>query len=287
MKRLRHPIRAIREPFGTAGLIVACVALIAALGGTALAAAKLNSTQKKEVEKIAKKFAGKPGAPGAPGAAGPTGPQGSGGSAGKDGTNGTNGTNGAPGKSVQVSTIEPEEGKCEERAGAEVKTEGSGTAVEVCDGENGAPGPEGSPWTLGGLLPAGKTETGAWSFMGGEADGNNILASISFPIPLAAGTAPKEEHVHFQGEANFSSFCEHTSPPTAKPGELCIYNGGAGGNQDALVNAEFIEASNPFIGPIATPSSGTSGALLVFKFTGEPGEVARGFGVWAVTAPEN
>lgn len=92
MKRLRHPIRAIREPFGTAGLIVACVALIAALGGTALAAkGALTGKQKKEVEKIAKKFAGKPGANGAPGAQGPAGP------AGKDGTNGTNGTNGTDG----------------------------------------------------------------------------------------------------------------------------------------------------------------------------------------------
>ena len=65
MKRLRHPIRAIREPFGTAGLIVACVALVLALTGAAFAAAGLTGKQKKEVEKIAKKYAGKPGAAGA------------------------------------------------------------------------------------------------------------------------------------------------------------------------------------------------------------------------------
>jgi hypothetical protein len=69
------------------------IALVAALGGTALAASKLNSTQKKEVEKIAKKYAGKPGAAGAQGPAGPTG------SAGKNGTDGTNGTNGKDGTS--------------------------------------------------------------------------------------------------------------------------------------------------------------------------------------------
>lgn len=86
MKRLRHPITSIREPFGTAGLIVAMIALIAALGGTALAASKLNSTQKKEVEKIAKKFAGKNG---------PTGPAGPGGAAGKEGAAGAAGKNGA------------------------------------------------------------------------------------------------------------------------------------------------------------------------------------------------
>ena len=76
---MRHPVRAIREPFGTAGLVVAGIALIAALGGTAFAATKLNSTQKKEVEKIAKRFAGKNGKDGAvgpPGSAGPAGPKG-------------------------------------------------------------------------------------------------------------------------------------------------------------------------------------------------------------------
>ena len=48
---IRHPIRAAREPFGKAGLIVAIVALVAAIGGTALAASGLNSKQKKEVDK--------------------------------------------------------------------------------------------------------------------------------------------------------------------------------------------------------------------------------------------
>ena len=57
-------IERIHQKLGTAGFVIAIVALIAALGGTALAAAKLNGTQKKEVEKIAKKYAGKPGAAG-------------------------------------------------------------------------------------------------------------------------------------------------------------------------------------------------------------------------------
>jgi Collagen triple helix repeat (20 copies) len=98
MKRLRHPIRAIREPFGTAGLIVAMIALVAALGGTALAAAKLNSTQKKEVEKIAKKYAGKSGATGPAGAAGATGPAGKEGAEGLAGKNGKDGSEGKEGK---------------------------------------------------------------------------------------------------------------------------------------------------------------------------------------------
>jgi len=97
MRRLSHPIRAIREPFGTAGLIVAMIALVAALGGTALAAAKLNSTQKKEVEKIAKKFAGKPGSAGSTGPAGGAGPAGLAGGTGKAGNNGKEGKEGKEG----------------------------------------------------------------------------------------------------------------------------------------------------------------------------------------------
>jgi hypothetical protein len=38
MKKLKHPIRSIREPFGTAGLIVATIALVMAMLGGAYAA---------------------------------------------------------------------------------------------------------------------------------------------------------------------------------------------------------------------------------------------------------
>jgi len=87
--------RRIHDKLGTAGLIVAVVALIAALGGTALAAAGLNSKQKKEVKKIAKQFAGKPGATGP---AGPKGDQGPKGDAGPKGDPGAKGDQGVPGK---------------------------------------------------------------------------------------------------------------------------------------------------------------------------------------------
>src|SRR5262249_46017666 len=162
----------IREPFGTAGLVVACVALIAALGGTALAAAKLNSTQKKEVEKIAKKFAGKPGAPGAAGPPGPAGPpregggqgrkrghpqdganrkdggNGKDGANGKDGTNGTNGTDGTDGETPTGTTFTtgaeeealfgPAQHPCHEAGGVVYETQSE--EQTVCNGT------EGSPW---------------------------------------------------------------------------------------------------------------------------------------------
>jgi hypothetical protein len=90
-KRLRHPIRSITEPFGTAGLIIAILALVLATTGAAFAAVGLNSKQKKEVTKIAKKYAGKPGA------TGPAGTAGTNGTNGKDGANGAPGSPGAPG----------------------------------------------------------------------------------------------------------------------------------------------------------------------------------------------
>src|SRR4051812_37822953 len=85
-RRNRLMYRRYKERFGTVGVALGVIALILALGGTALAASgALTGKQKKEVEKIAKKYAGKPGAPGAPGTAG------------TNGTNGTNGKDGAPG----------------------------------------------------------------------------------------------------------------------------------------------------------------------------------------------
>jgi hypothetical protein len=87
------------DRFGTAGVILGIIALILALGGTALAASgKLTSKQKKEVEKIAKKYAGKPGAPGAPGAVGPQGPGGPKGDTGAQGPQGEEGPQGPQGE---------------------------------------------------------------------------------------------------------------------------------------------------------------------------------------------
>ncbi|MGA8745172.1 MAG: hypothetical protein WB507_04840 [Solirubrobacterales bacterium] len=82
----------LREPFGTAGLIVAIVALVAALGGGAYATTHyLGATASKSK-------AGKPGPRGKPGPAGPTGPQGLTGPAGKEGLEGPQGKEGKQGK---------------------------------------------------------------------------------------------------------------------------------------------------------------------------------------------
>lgn len=76
--------RGLREPFGKAGLIIACCAVLLACTGAAFAAGRFSGPQKREIGKIAtkvaKKYAGKrgPAGPaGAPGAAGAAGPAGS------------------------------------------------------------------------------------------------------------------------------------------------------------------------------------------------------------------
>jgi Collagen triple helix repeat (20 copies) len=256
MKKLRHPVRAIREPFGTAGLIVACVALIAALGGTAFAAAKLNSTQKKEVEKIAKKFAGKPGAAGA------TGPAGAAGAAGKEGAPGKEGTAGKQGEKGEK-------------------------------GEKGPKGPQGEPWPAGGTLPPEKTETGTWA-VGGPAthvalNQVGLVAPISFNIPLKA-TLPEAGTHYLAGSEPKTAECPGTAQePEAAPGNLCVYAGG-GSLSERNVGPAFPLA--PEGG--SNPETGKTGATVLLILACDAGEVGckeevgeeeYAQGSWAVTAP--
>jgi len=310
MKRLRHPVRAIREPFGTAGLVVACIALIAALGGTALAAkGALTGKQKKEVEKIAKKFAGKDGAAGAPGANGTNGANGKDGAEGKQGpegkagANGTNGTNGTPGtpgtngKSPKIiAEYQPGEPGCEENGGFVYEVEGSNEEAEVCNGKEGK---DGSPWAVGGL-PSGATETGTWAFsrdvetftveVGGAeeevvvGDNSSILVPLSFPVPLASNL--EQSQIHFTGDPGFSSACTGSAnTPKANPGQLCIYVSTATPPEGTKL--EKIQFGGEFAEP-GERIAGKTGAIMVFE---RPTETEFGYipavgaGTFAVTAP--
>jgi hypothetical protein len=77
-------------------LIVACLALFLALGGSAIAAHKYLITSANQIApKVRKALQG---AQGPAGPQGPAGQAGKPGAPGKDGSNGTNGTDGAPGK---------------------------------------------------------------------------------------------------------------------------------------------------------------------------------------------
>lgn len=294
----------LRKQLGPAGFAVAIVAMVLALGGAALAAkGALTGKQKKEVEKIAKKYAGKPGAPGATGPAGPVGPKGDAGPKGDTGAKGDTGDAGTAGKSVGVSSIAAGGSKCEGRAGAEVKQEGAGSGTAVC---------EGSPWTAGGTLPAGKTETGTWAFTT-PAPENAVKVPISFTIPLAA---PLDgDHVHLVSADGSSEVVlnedtfelENVTPtgcgvaltpagtvesPKAAPGNLCVYFT----KIEPRPDKEALTPSEPYIVPPGAECEGV-GCLVEFGGPGTGAGVAGarlelnstttstrfGYGSWAVT----
>ena len=267
----------IREQFSTTALILSIIALVFALGGGAYAASKAQTSKTKVVK-------GPPGKQGKRGPAGPAGPAGPKGDPGAAGAQGSQGAPGQNGKSVAVTAIEAEEGKCEERAGAEVATEGTSPGVEVCDGEAGK---EGSPWTMEGVLPPGKTETGAWAFNATAEMGENISAEISFPIRLQSRFESAEVHFQPPNSAEesvkeaFKAVCPNSVVnPTAAPGNLCVYYNEFG---NGLLNATLKEIHVPFT--VEEIGTGINGAILQFTYSGGPGETASGFGSWAVTAP--
>lgn len=275
----------VRERLGGAGLVVAVIALIVALGGGAYAAsatqsakkssAGLTKKQEKQVIALIKANAksapagavGPQGAAGTPGAKGDKGAQGEKGIQGEKGEDGTNGTNGTNGKSAKVTPVAPAASECQGLGGALVEVEPE-PAAEVCNGK------EGSPWTAGGKLPVGSTETGTWS-LNATTEDTEVVVPISFPIRLV--DALEEEKVHFQSEADFSTTCTGTpDSPTAPSGELCVYffpgEFSAGEPKNASFET-FLTPSGNFFG------AGASGAVMRFIVTGS----AHGFGSWAVT----
>jgi hypothetical protein len=280
----------IREQIGTAGLVVAVIALVAALGGGALAATgggPLTSAKtKKKSQYITKtqainliKANAKAGPPGAQGLQGPTGPKGAEGGKGAEGKQGIQGLPGEDGKSPEGSAFEESEptGPCEGAGGVEYEVEGSGEPHVVCNGG------EGSPWTAGGTLPPGATETGFWSFNGTEADTEGIRVPLSFSIPFPF--ALKAAHVHFgepEGGGAFQSGgpCPTSAteleterkPPKAAPGELCVY-------YDGFFPPEAEIAGIYRLGE--AEGAWPSGTELRFKPPTQP--VATGSGVFAVT----
>jgi hypothetical protein len=274
MKRLRHPVRSIREPFGTAGLIVACVALILALTGAAFAATGLNGKQKKEVEKIAKKLAGKPGANGTNGTNGANGSPGAKGDKGDPGAQGNPGTPGVAGKSV-VLTAEAAGLNCKE-GGTKVEVEGNAASKKyVCNGLTG----------FTETLPSDETETGSWS-QSVTARGEIIpTVPISFSIPLVAAGGPGSAIGLTKEETDLgsSTTCTGTAAnPTAPPGKLCVYTG----FEEALGNAVgFRELQSP---DAQEGKYGATGAVLqIGSLEGTKEESAKleAWGSWAVTAP--
>ncbi|MEX0973680.1 MAG: hypothetical protein WDZ46_10555 [Solirubrobacterales bacterium] len=287
-------LSSLRRHFGIAGLLVAVVALVAALGGSAIAAnsgddatasAKknkkkrgqdgLNGKQKRQVIALAKRFAGNgpqgpqgvPGVPGVPGLPG---------APGADGEDGSDGSNGSNGVSVTSEEFEGEQGPCE---GGGSKFTSASSDSYACNGS------EGSPWTAGGTLPSGETLTGAWAvgpfYPEGEIPLRTEYAPVSFPIPLATpipNPNMKIVTMEEQEEGEAPEGCEGgtASEAVADPGILCVYVGEVSPNEE-IAKVASVDA----------PKGGGGGSArfgaIVFAVGFEPGSYVRG--TFAVTAP--
>jgi Collagen triple helix repeat (20 copies) len=251
----------LREPFGTAGLVVAIVALAFALGGGAWALNPSTGSDKKaksgkQTTPLAakKRLRGPRGPAGPPGPEGPEGPPGVNGKDGVNGKPGVNGTNGLPGKSV-LSGEEPAGANCPQ-SGYWFEIQGSGNKQYVCSGGGGAGG--------GGTeLGPGESLYGFWDFQ--VSDTNEFVFSITFPLQVRPGPT-----FHFiPADASPPPECPgEEAEPKAKPGHFCVYT-------RVVINA----AASP------TPQGGP--AIVGWRGRWEVSDSSKpafGSGTWAVTA---
>ncbi len=281
-----------REPFGKAGLTVAILALVFAMVGGAWAAAGLNSKQKKEVKSIAKSFqgTGPAGAAGPAGAKGDNGSNGSNGAKGDKGDTGNAGTAGKNGESVKLAAAT----QCGEVGGTKLSV--GAESKEVCNG---------SPWTAGGTLPSGQTETGTWNILATGAFGFGVIGNISFSLPLKAGatnaawifTPVQVENEEFGEEDSgfgpkfvckvepgneecVDTGCRGTAAaPIAPKGVLCVF----ARFEEMKSAAGELYATEDGEGPLDYSYS-PQGTFISGVTSFEPEGFLSAYGTWAVTA---
>lgn len=243
----------IQNKLGTAGLVVAVVALVAALSGAAIAAGGLSSPEKKEIkkqsQKFAKKYAKQFAKPGPQGPAGNAGAAGAKGNTGDRGPEGPEGPQGEPGADGTFST-EP------------LPTGETLTGMFAAGGENDReaisfPIPTLSAPTavfflnIGGGLHWGlKLENGAYTTLG-----------LDHPEPESQEEAEEAEEA-------FDAACPGTpQAPDAESGFLCIYPTPTGEPSRIPAPASELEAATKY------------GIVLPFEKTGN----LNIRGTWAVT----
>jgi hypothetical protein len=249
------------------------LALVFAMGGGAYAASKVFITSTKQISpKVLKALKGNTGPAGPQGSAGPAGPQGpqglegKAGGAAKDGASGTNGTNGV---SVTSATLAAGNAHCSE-GGSEFNAAES-KKTYACNG---------SPWTAGGTLPVGKTETGEWVLRGMAAATEEFeTTAISFPIPLAS---PPPNFIFVEAGLATPEHCTGDAlKPGAASGYLCIFESEATGFLEVVHRGGLL--FQLATSPEGTTNAGTTGGELLFTTT-KTGAVSDE-GSWAVTAP--
>jgi len=263
----------IHNKLGTAGLIVAVVALIVALGGAAFAASsKLTPTEKKEVKKIAKQVA-KPGPAGAAGAAGPQGPKGDSGPKGDQGPKGDIGNTGPKGEAGMCSEESPE---CKLAAGGMLTGLYSVAAgKEESDLANISFPVRVSPAPTALYPIQGFTKVLGLELKNPGEGSFGPQSSVSFYSvagPFPATEQEEQEAAEAYEEACPGSFEE---PKASSASFLCIY---PGNNEGILVE--------PGAESTTTEAAHEFGISVPFKYSNSAvpptGEVATQVGSWAV-----
>ncbi len=242
---IRRRFEALHRQMGTAGVVLAALALLLCTAGGALAASgALTGKQKKEVKKIAKQYAGKPGAPGVAGPAGAPGAPGKEGAQGKAGLQGEVGPTGEQGPTGEV-------------------------------GPTGPTGETGFTETL----PSEKTEKGVWRF---ASNGETLqYVPITFSIPLSEADAASIAVETLSKTASPTANCPGSpKEPRAEPGFLCVYTSG-----DESQTTFFGSPNAVYKPVSSGEEEGviSGGALLYFESHIIAGEVSAGS--FAVTAP--
>jgi hypothetical protein len=233
------------------------LALVFAMSGGAYAAGKFLITSTKQIKpSVLAQLKGKAGANGAQGPAGAAGPQGPAGAQGPAGVAGTKGETGAPGA--------------------------PGTK-----GEKGPKGEKGEPWTAGGTLPSGATETGTWAASGQPFEASFqtffLEAPISFTVQLAAPLEDAEEcgepgkpacvtHVIEPGGSLPAGCTGSLAEPGAEKGNLCAF----------VAEEENVLAVQVRLLPSGRGAGKTGAVITLATATSAP---MLGSGTWAVTAP--
>jgi hypothetical protein len=287
----------LRNRFGIPG-VISVIALVFAMFGGAYAASNDSGGKATASAKAKKGPRGPRGATGPAGPAGPVGPAGPAGPAGakgdtgaagangtngKDGAPGTPGTPGAPGTSVTATeSAGAIEGHCNGTTSGGLggsKFVAGASKTYACNGKDGA------PWTAGGTLPVGSTETGGWAIAGAtyfDAVAFFSATAISLPVPLAADLP--EEQVEVNGIGFSGSVGENcpgsAAEPKAASGFLCVYTTKLVNTPVPVPAVEKLSSTG-----IASGSKGasTAGALLVLPAADADTSKVAGWGSWAVT----